>query len=129
MLRIPISTHERILTPFKTSDGSELRTAADEVELALGGRLPPPVIRALVVPDGCGADSTEKVGMSEDVNIVIDDGETEREERVVSDWFSKVDEEGLLVPEEPPAASDSWANPTEGGLERKTEYTFFCNHR
>ena len=85
MLRIPISTHERILTPFKTSDGSELRTAADEVELALGGRLPPPVIRALVVPDGCGADSTEKVGMSEDVNIVIDDGETEREERVVVD--------------------------------------------
>jgi hypothetical protein len=26
---------------------------------------------------------------------------------------------------EPPAALESWANPTEGGLDRKTVYTFF----
>jgi len=40
------------------------------------------------------------------------------------------DEEVALVregtaPEEPPAAVDNWANPTEGGLERNTVYTFF----
>ena len=29
-------------------------------------------------------------------------------------------------PEPPPAADDSCAKPTEGGLNLKTEYTFFC---
>jgi len=33
---------------------------------------------------------------------------------------------GPAVPD-PPAAVDNWANPTDGGVERNTVYTFFRN--
>jgi len=36
------------------------------------------------------------------------------------------EEPGVGVPD-PPAAADNWANPTEAGVARNTEYTFFRN--
>lgn len=63
---------------------------------------------------------------------------TGKEKEVMSDVAEEIispdelvdddDEEGE-VPEDPPAASESSANPTEAGLDRKTEYTFFCVQR
>jgi hypothetical protein len=38
----------------------------------------------------------------------------------VSEAVPEVGEEGFAVPD-PPAASDNWANPMDGGLARKTE--------
>jgi len=37
------------------------------------------------------------------------------------------EEESAEAVPDPPAAVDNWANPTDGGEERNTEYTFFRN--
>lgn len=36
------------------------------------------------------------------------------------------EESTIPAPEPPPAADESWANPTDGGEARNTVYTFFC---
>lgn len=51
-------------------------------------------------------------------------GKGKGREVIVSDGTAAVDDdEGS--PEEPPAALESCAKPTEGGLDLNTEYTFF----
>lgn len=61
-------------------------------------------------------------GRNETEGIGIDAVGAKREEVVVSETDRDTDEEGkALIPSAPPAASESWANPTEGGSKRKTE--------
>lgn len=62
--------------------------------------------------DGIGRDSEDGAGR------------TELEVEVSEAPEAESDDGG--VPCAPPAASDSCAKPTDGGLELKTEYTFFC---
>jgi len=45
---------------------------------------------------------------------------------VVADGEPEVGPGGPAAPD-PPAAVDNWANPTDAGEERNTEYTFFRN--
>ena len=50
---------------------------------------------------------------------------------MVADGEPELDPEDPTAPDrfDPPAASDNWANPTDGGIERNTEYTFFYKKR
>lgn len=57
----------------------------------------------------------------------VRDAEEEPPEPDVGELPGAVPEPGSGVPDEPPAASDSCAKPTAGGLARKTLYTFLRN--
>lgn len=84
------------------------------------------MILAVVVPDGCGAEVVEDRKETDGIGIDVVDAGREEGEEEVSECVRENDSEWKAsVPLPPPAKSESCANPTEGGLKRKTEYTFF----
>lgn len=94
------------------------------VDAPVGSGLAALVSLAVCGPDD-GAEVTEKE-IEESMDVSAERREDE-EDDVSGDVDA--DEEVGSVPVEPPAAAESCAKPTEGGLNRKTEYTFFCCSR
>lgn len=90
------------------------------VDAPVGSGLAALVSFAVCGPDA-GAEVTEKE-TEESVDVSAERREDEEDD--VSEDVD-ADEEVGSVPVEPPAAVESCAKPTEGGLNRKTEYTFF----
>lgn len=90
------------------------------VDAPVGNGLAALVSLAVCGPDD-GAEGTEEEA-EESVDVSAERREDEEDD--VSEDVD-ADEEVGSVPVEPPANVESCAKPTEGGLNRKTEYTFF----
>ena len=72
---------------------------------------------AVGVPDADPVDNEKETDGRVDVSAERND----EDEVEMSDAEIDVEEDGSCVPEEPPAASESCAKPTDGGLKRNTE--------